>query len=95
MTVVRWTAPASGEFFVQGAVVGLNPAPTTTTFHMVLNSAEELFREAVDSYRSPTFFHRVLTLSAGDTLDFAVDFGQDGNYTSDSTGIQFKVTQAQ
>ena len=93
VTVVRWTAPSSGRFRVQGAVAGLDyQYPTTTTFYEVLNSNRILVRVPIDSYRSPVFFQNVLPVSAGDTVDFAVDFGQDGNYIGDSTGIQFKVT---
>jgi len=93
VTVVRWTAPSSGRFCVQGAVAGLDYVdPTTTSFYEVLDSNRILFRARIDSYKSPVFFHHVLTMSAGDTVDFAVDFGEDGNYFGDSTGIQFKVT---
>ena len=93
VSVVRWTAPSSGSFGVQGAVAGLDyQYPTTTTFYEVLNSHRILFTATIDSYKSPVFFQHVLTVSAGDTVDFAVDFGQDGNYIGDSTGIQFKVT---
>ena len=92
--MVRWTAPSSGNFRVQGAVAGLDfQFPTTTTFYVVLNSNNYLFSATIDSYKSPLSFHHVLTVSAGDTLDFAVDFGQNGDYLGDSTGIQFKVTQ--
>ena len=92
VTVVRWTAPSSGRFCVQGAVAGLDRFPGGTGFYEVLNSNRILFSATIDSYRSPLLFHHVLTVSAGDTVDFAVDFGQDGNYFNDSTGIQFKVT---
>ena len=93
VTVVRWTAPSSGRFCVQGAVAGLDRFPGGTGFYEVLNSNRILFSATIDSYRSPLLFHHVLTVSAGDTVDFAVDFGQDGNYFNDSTGIQFKVTK--
>ena len=92
VSVVRWTAPSSGRFCVQGAVAGLDNKPTTTSFYEVLNSNRILFSATIDSYRSPILFHHVLAVSAGDTVDFAVDFGEDGNYIGDSTGIQFKVT---
>jgi hypothetical protein len=94
VTVVRWTAPSSGRFRVQGAVVGLDyQGPTTTSFYEVLNSNRILFRTRIDSYDSPVLFQDVLRVSAGNTVDFAVDFGEDGNFGYDSTGIQFKVTE--
>jgi hypothetical protein len=93
LTVVRWTAPTSGNFFFQGVVVGLDRGgPTTTGFYLVHNSSDILFSTQINVYRLPVTFHHVLTVSAGDTLDFAVDFGQNGNYFGDSTGIQFMVT---
>jgi len=94
VSVVRWTAPTSGNFFLQGAVVGLDHY-STTNLYLVLNSNNNLFSATIDGYKSPLFFHHVLTMSAGDTLDFAVEVGQDGTYFNDSTGIQFKVTQVQ
>jgi hypothetical protein len=39
------------------------------------------------SYNPP-----VLDFSAGDTLDFMVDWGKDGSYIGDSTGVQVKIT---
>jgi hypothetical protein len=93
VSVVRWTAPSSGRFRVQGAVAGLDyQGPTTTTFYEVLNSHRILFTAPIDSYHEPVLFQNLLSVSAGDIVDFAVDFGQDGNYIDDSTGIQFKVT---
>jgi hypothetical protein len=96
VSVVRWTAPTSGSFLFQGRVVGLDHGgPTTTGFYVVLNSNNTLFSGNINVYKSPVSLHRTLAMSAGDTLDFAVDFGQNGNYNADSTGIQFKVTQVQ
>lgn len=93
LSVVRWTAPISGNFSLAGTVVGLDRVPTTTNFYVVLNSNHYLFSIPVNSYGAPFRFHHVLTVSAGDTLDFAVDFGNNHTYYSDSTGIQFKLTQ--
>jgi len=42
---------------------------------------------------SATRNHRTLTVSPGDTVDFLVNFGHNGSYFNDSTGIQFKLTQ--
>lgn len=94
LSVVRWTAPTSGTFFLQGAVRGLD-AITSTNFLAILNSERHLFGTTVTNFMSPVSFHRTLTVSAGDTIDFVVDFGNNGSYFNDSTGIQFKVTQTQ
>jgi hypothetical protein len=94
LSVVRWTAPISGTFFLQGAVRGLD-AITTTRFLAVLNSEGHLFSATVTGQNPPVFFHRTLTVSAGDTIDFLVTFGQNHSYFNDSTGIQFKLTKVQ
>jgi hypothetical protein len=68
----------------------LDHAGTTTNFYVLLNSTNHLFKTGVNGYRSPTSFGGKLTLNAGDTVDLAVDYGNNGYY-SDSTGIQFRV----
>ena len=96
ISVVRWTAPTSGSFLFQGKVVGLDHGgPTTTSYYVVLNSTRVIFSGNINTYKSPVPLRRTLAMSAGDTLDFAVDFGQNSNYNADSTGIQFNVTQMQ
>jgi hypothetical protein len=94
LTVVRWTAPTSGNFKIEGAAVGLDRSGATTTILWVLFNSGPLFATPVDNYRSEFFFQLpcALAMSAGDTVDFAVDFGEDGSNNGDSTGIQFKVT---
>ena len=94
--MVRWTAPTSGSFLFQGKVVGLDHGgPTTTSYYVVLNSTRVIFSGNINTYKVPTPLRRTLAMSAGDTLDFAIDFGQNRNYNADSTGIQFNVTQTQ
>jgi hypothetical protein len=90
ITVVRWTAAADGNFFVQGSLEGLDIVQPTTTLYLLQNS-ETLFKKAIRN-SDTAFFHRTITVSAGDTIDFAVDFGRNNNYFNDSTGIQFKLT---
>ena len=93
LSVVRWTAPTSGTFLLQGAARGLD-FYTSTNFLAILNSERHLFSATLTGKRNPpVFFHRTLTVSAGDTIDFVVNFGQNGSYFNDSTGIQFKLTQ--
>lgn len=95
LSVVRWTAPATGNFLVQGKVVGLDRlGPTSTNFYLVRNSRNVPVTLSIIGYQMPQSFQRVIALSAGDTLDFAVDFGGNG-YNADSTGIQFNVTQVE
>jgi hypothetical protein len=94
LSVVRWTAPSAGTYGVQGAVMGVDCYfPTSTDLRVMRNSNQELFRTAVNSCDSPLSFKYRVPFSAGDTLDFVVDWGQDANPYGDGTGIQFKVTK--
>ncbi len=93
ISVVRWTAPQSGTFTIYGSVEGLDWfAPTHTDLRVIYNSNKELLKVAIDSYESPVDFYRQLTVSSGDTIDFAMN-GLDGNWSFCSTGIQFGVRQ--
>ena len=96
ISVVRWTAPESGTFRIYGSAEGLDYiGPTTTDLRVIYNTNRLLLTVAVDSYATPFTFSRQLTLSAGDTIDFAIDMGSNRDWHFDSTGIQFKVIQVQ
>lgn len=95
-SVVRWTAPQSGTYTFYGRVEGLDWfAPTSTDFRVIYNSNSQLLKVVVNSYDQPFSFMHNMTVSAGDTVDFAIDLGQDHGWMFDSTGIQFKVNPAQ
>ncbi len=75
--------------------VGVDYAgPTSTYAHVVLNSKRSLLKAPITSYQWPLSFEpRALWLSAGDTLDFIVDWGKNGNYNADSTGAEVKISK--
>jgi len=89
---VRWTAPSSGTYSIAGLFEGVDPSgPTTTDVHVLLNGSS-LFSDNISSYLVPSAFSFLESLSAGDTVDFAVGFGTDGNYLFDSTGLAGSIT---
>ena len=91
--VVRWTAPASGTYAIQGFFEGLDfVGPTTTDVHILLNSSTSLFSGNISSFEVPLTFTLSLSVSAGDKIDFVVGFGSDGNYLFDSTGLKGTIT---
>jgi hypothetical protein len=91
--VVRWTAPNSGTYSIQGMFEGLDFVyPTTTDVHILLDSSTSLFSGNIASFEVPLNFLLSQTLSAGDTIDFVVGFGADGNYFGDSTGLAGTIT---
>jgi len=88
-SVVRWTAPARGVYTLEGAFIGLDyGGPTTTDIHVLVNSTVSLFQGEINSFNQPLPFQGTVALRAGDTVDFEVGFGSDGNYENDSTGIR-------
>jgi hypothetical protein len=92
LSVLRWTAPTTGMFLVEGEFTGLDFAyPTTTDVHVLVNSTKSLLSGPITSYRLPLTFSMKVFLSSGDTVDFAVGFGYNGNHFGDSTGVRFAV----
>jgi hypothetical protein len=88
-TVVRYTAPAAGTYSVVGQFVGLDSA--TTNVFVVLNNTF-IFTGTINGAGSTAPFNFTMPLIAGDVLDFAVGWGVNHNYTSDSTGLQGTIT---
>ena len=92
-SVLRWTAPSSGVFLVEGTFVGIATAPTTTDVHVLVNSKNSLLSGPITSYGWPLSFKLKGKVVAGDTVDFLVGFGKEGNNGSDSTGVRFSLTR--
>jgi hypothetical protein len=91
-SILRWTAPATGNFLIEGEFTGLDYAyPTTTDVHVLVNSSRSLLSGPITSYKLPLTFAMKVTLSAGDTVDFAIGFGYNDNYFGDATGVRFAV----
>jgi uncharacterized repeat protein (TIGR01451 family) len=89
-TVLRWTAPAAAVVNVSGRFENMNNA--TTDVHVVHNSTNSLFDGAINGQGSVAPFSIRKTVAAGDTLDFAVGWGSNGNYNYDSTGLALNIT---
>ncbi len=98
--VVRFTAPHAGTYNVSGIFQGLDFAQgTSTDVH-----AGSFFSGEITGYgyagasqtpfgpSNTLTFSGLQTLAAGQTLDFAVGFGTDGNYYYDSTGFDVTIS---
>jgi hypothetical protein len=46
-SVVRWTAPVSNSYLIAGFFVGIDPQPTTTEVHVLLNGVVVLSRKGL------------------------------------------------
>jgi hypothetical protein len=92
--VVRWTAPDDGVISIATAFTGLDyVGPTTTDVH-ILHNGSAFFDGIVNGFgpgSGPTFTGN-MTVTAGDTIDFAVGFGPDGDYYYDTTGLDATIT---
>jgi len=92
--VLRWTAPASGNYQVKAVFWGDDFAgPTTTDVH-VLHNGVRIYSGEVSGFgpSSDQSFMSTISVAAGDTIDFAVGYGTDGNYGFDSTGVSAVIT---
>ncbi len=90
-SVLRWTAPDTGFYTIVGFFEGLNSHPTSTDVHILLNENNALFGGDILTFMMPSNFNINRPLAAGDTIDFAVGFGTDGNYFFDSTGLSARI----
>jgi hypothetical protein len=97
-SVLQWTAPTSGNFQIHALFTGLDyVGPTTTDVHVLVfyaktQSMVPLFSGQITSYRlSSTINFPTTHFSTGDTVSFAVGWGADANYGSDSTGVVARI----
>lgn len=94
-SVVRYTAPSAGQFVLNAAFTGIDTTsdphgPTSTDVH-ILHNGSQLFGAVVNDYQNAHAFSSTLSLSTGDTLDFVVGVGPDGNYYDDTTALAASV----
>jgi hypothetical protein len=90
LSVVRFTAPADASYIFSGLLQGLDTGNTTTHVFAQING----FSGAtfpINLFGAFVPIDGTLALSAGDRVDFLVDFGADGNFFNDSTGLQLTV----
>lgn len=91
-SVIRWTAPTTGRYRIEGSFTGNDFIFPTTTDVAILHGSTEIFSDAINRYRVPTFFSRVEQVKAGETIDFTVGFG-NGAYWGDSTGVEAVIRE--
>lgn len=83
--IVRFTAPADGTYNVQAAFSYIDPNATITGY--VLKNGAVIFSGSIGS----NYSNAALQLSAGDTLDFACDWGTDNSFSGDRTGLAVTI----
>lgn len=90
-SVVRWTAPTAGTHEISTIFNSANSLGATTDVH-VLHNAVSIFDGAITGGGDVELFSQTRALAAGDTIDFVVGDGGNGN-ESGSTGLKATVTR--
>ena len=99
-SIVRWTAPAAGTYFISGSVVALDNNPSGINWSLYTNgSAIALYGGYMKgpsanttnlTYGPAVTFGGDVALNLGDTLSFAVN--KDLAYFNDSTGLTLSIS---
>jgi len=89
-SIVRWTAPSTGQFSVTATFSGLSSIGDTSDVHVQTNGVS-VFDSFVNGSPSPTNYSATLTLVSGEHVDFAVGFGSNGNDHEDTTGLDATI----
>jgi YD repeat-containing protein len=90
-STVRWTAPSAGNYLFTGVFQGLDTTGTTTDA-LVTHNGASIFSGNVTTSQA-TAFSITRAVAAGDTLEFSVGYGANGNYNNDSTGLSLTVSR--
>jgi hypothetical protein len=97
-SVVRFTAPVTGNYRVTARFEAIHFGLSTTDVH-VMHGAKSLFAAEIEGYGGDPTFHAVsgaapaaayagtVKLEARDTIDFAVGYGKNRTHFADTTGL--------
>ena len=91
-SMVRWTAPATGNYDIHARFDGVDSAGTTSDVNMVLNGSVLHSGELTESAQSVSFDDVGLSLSAGDELFLTVGYGSNSTYFDDATQVSATIT---
>jgi hypothetical protein len=97
-SVLRFTAPVAGEYFVKGRFQGIDLTRGPTTDVAILQNSKTMFagdirgffRDNVSTPLAIVPFSIRINAEAGDTIDFSVGHGPDDSLF-DSTGVEVVI----
>ncbi|MGI4789240.1 MAG: hypothetical protein ACRYFS_10385 [Janthinobacterium lividum] len=95
--IVRFTAATAGTYDLNSSFTPVTTDGTTTDVHVLENSTSLFDGLVTGTYNAPTSaptFADSIQLNKGQTVDFAVGYGANGNYYQDSTGLSATLTSA-
>jgi hypothetical protein len=93
--LLRWTAPAAGEYSLAAEFAGLAAKPTTSDIHL-FHRDKALFDGFLNlrGKGNTAKFAQALTVQAGDTVDVVVGMGDESPY-SDTTALVLNIKSTQ
>jgi hypothetical protein len=89
---VRWTAPTSGAFEIQGDFLGIDTSERSHPVAILDNAKQNIYSNTVSSYGQRVAFDLTRKLAQGETIDFVVSTGSACSYLS--TGLKVTVKAA-
>jgi hypothetical protein len=90
--VVRWTAPQDGSFHISADWQDFDDGGGDgVDVHLIKNGTTSLFDAIISNGGSAVFPSGWFALSAGDTLDFVVGPGPNGDFLFDTTGLRATI----
>ena len=89
--IVRFTTPTSGNYSLNTLFTALSTGGTDV--HVLRNNLAIFDSSVLSTGATQSYNPASLSLPAGSTLDFAVGFGQDGSFISDSTAVAGTITK--
>jgi len=91
-SIARFTVPDTGVFQISATFALADQCSTTTDVHVYVNGASS-FDCNVDLSNQSCTYTATESLAAGDTIDFAVGYGSDGNFYFDNTFVDATITE--
>jgi hypothetical protein len=88
---VRWTAPTSGTYDVEGLLQSIDVYSNPVIVGIIEGGTTQLLSQTFNAYGNQASYGGILSLTAGTTLDFAAGIG-NGGYTYLSTGLSATIT---
>lgn len=96
-SVVRWIAPSTGLYKIEGRFEGLATDGTTTDVSIRVGMGTP-WTGSLNGYGTQVQFSQlvpnsqIIQVTAGTPVDFVVGYGDNQNYYADSTGLAAKIT---
>ncbi len=93
-SVVRWTAPESGEYSLRAAFLAIDQSGTTTDVHVLLRG-RPVFDGWVNLHGQgkKSTYEGKMACQQGDHVDLVVGWG-NGTHVCDSTGLEIRIANA-